>query len=134
FSRREQIVALAARHLIPTIYDRREFAAAGGLMSYGASILDAHRQIGLFTRRIFKGQKPSDLPGMQSSKFELRLNLKAAKALGLEVPAPLLVRGDQVIERSAASSSPLAARAHSSNLDRSRINPGKESLLLWHRG
>jgi putative ABC transport system substrate-binding protein len=97
-SRLHQIVVLAAYHKIPAIYDRREFVAAGGLISYGTHLLDAYRQIGVYAGRIIAGAKPSDLPVMQPTKFELVINLKSAKTLGLTVPDKLLAIAEEVIE------------------------------------
>ena len=96
--RSRQLAALAMRHVVPTIYQRREFAVAGGLLSYGASFDELFRVQGNYVGRILKGQQPADLPVQQASRIQMVLNLKSAQALGIDVPTAILVRADEVIE------------------------------------
>jgi putative tryptophan/tyrosine transport system substrate-binding protein len=97
-TRREKLIEMAARHAVPAIYEFRDFPAAGGLMSYGISLADAYHQVGIYAGRILRGEKPTNLPVVQPTKFELVINLKTAKTLGIEVPASLLAVADEVVE------------------------------------
>lgn len=94
----EQLGALSARRRVPAVYKQREFAAAGGLLSYGTSLAEAYRLVGLYTARVLKGERPAELPVQQATKIELYINLKTAKALGITIPLPLSGRADELFE------------------------------------
>jgi ABC-type uncharacterized transport system substrate-binding protein len=97
-TRSEQLAALSLRHAVPAIYEYRPFAAAGGLMSYGSDETEYYRLVGIYAGRVLKGEKPADLPVVQSTKVELIINLKTAEALGITIPLPLIGRADEMIE------------------------------------
>ena len=97
-SRIERLATLTVRHAVPALYEFRQFVAAGGLMSYGPSLFDSYRLVGIYAGKVLKGEKPADLPIVQSTKFELAINLKTAKTLGITIPQTLLTTADEVIE------------------------------------
>ena len=97
-NRRDRLLELTAHHALPAIYESREFTRAGGLMSYGTAVPDVYRQIGVYAGRVLKGEKPADLPFLQPTKFDIAVNLKTARALGLDIPTTILLRADEVIE------------------------------------
>jgi putative ABC transport system substrate-binding protein len=97
-NRREHLVAMSARYALPAIHENREFTVAGGLMSYGTNVPDVYRQVGIYTGRVLKGESPAELPVLQPTKFDIAVNLKTAKALGIDVPTSILLRADEVIE------------------------------------
>jgi putative tryptophan/tyrosine transport system substrate-binding protein len=97
-NKREHLVAMSARYGLPTIHENREFTVAGGLMSYGTNVPDVYRQVGIYTGRVLKGENPAELPVLQPTKFDIAVNLKTAKALGIDVPTSILLRADEVVE------------------------------------
>jgi len=97
-SRSEQLAVLALRHAVPAVYQFREFVSAGGLMSYGTTVVETYRPLGVYTGRILKGEKPAELAVQQATRLELIINMQTAKALGISVPLPLIARADEVIE------------------------------------